>query len=367
MRYIFAQSLILLVLLMGCNRVADENVNDKNIKKDTTQTIIDNGSNSITIIGVGDIMMGTTYPFKTLPPDDGKELFSDVKNYLIDADVTFGNLEGPLLTRGGTPKICDSGSNCIAFRMPEQYAAYLKEAGFDIVSIANNHANDMGPEGRKSTQSTLDDYEIGYAGQVDCPTYTFEKSGIIYGFAAYSPSINTCDINNLDKATEIVEKLKRKSDIVIVSFHGGAEGSSHQHVTGSREYFLDEDRGNVYEFAHTVIDAGADIVFGHGPHVTRAIELYKNKFIAYSLGNFCTYAKFGLNGVLGIAPIMKLYIDKKGNFLKGEIFPIKQIKKGIPVYDESKKVIEIIRNLTKTDFPESDLEIDDSGNVKLSE
>jgi hypothetical protein len=225
----------------------------------------------------------------------------------------------------------------------------------------------MGPEGRISTQETLDKYEIGYAGQTDCPTYIFEKSGITYGFAAFSPSINTNDINNTEKAKEIVENLKSKADLVIVSFHGGAEGTSNQHVTGNSEYFLDEDRGNVYEFAHTVIEAGADVVFGHGPHVTRAIEVYNKKFIAYSLGNFCTYGKFGLQGVLGIAPILKLYVDKQGNFLMCKIIPIKQIKRGIPVYDESNEVISKIRDLTKNDFPESDIEIDDEGNIRMSE
>ena len=360
-------AIVLFLFLTGCNKTADDNVRIENNHTDTSQTTSEIQSDTITIIGVGDIMMGTTYPFKTLPPDDGKELFSDVKRFLLKADVTFGNLEGPLLTKGGTPKKCEPESHCVAFRMPEHYASYLKDAGFNIVSIANNHANDMGPEGRLSTQETLDKYEIGYAGQTDCPTYIFGKSGITYGFAAFSSTINTCDINNLRKAKEIIENLKSKVDIVIVSFHGGAEGTSNQHVTGNSEYFLDEDRGNVYEFAHTVIEAGADVVFGHGPHVTRAVEVYNNKFIAYSLGNFCTFGKFGLQGVLGIAPILKLYVDKQGNFLRGEIIPIRQIKRGIPVYDDSNEVISKIRNLTKNDFPESNIEIDDDGNIRLSE
>jgi len=122
--------------------------NDSSVVKfeiDEDKTEVD----SIIIIGVGDIMMGSNYPVKSLPPDDGANLFSEVSEYLSDADVTFGNLEGPLLTKGGTPKQCGPESHCVAFRMPEHYAAYLKEAGFDIVSIANNHANDMGSEGRK--------------------------------------------------------------------------------------------------------------------------------------------------------------------------------------------------------------------------
>ncbi|KKK93514.1 hypothetical protein LCGC14_2692140, partial [marine sediment metagenome] len=65
-------------------------------------------------------------------------------------------------------------------------------------------------------------------------------------------------------------------------------------MTRESEIYLGYDRGNIYEFAHMVVDAGADVVFGHGPHVTRAAEIYKDRFIIYSLGNFCTYRRFNL-------------------------------------------------------------------------
>ncbi|RPI15469.1 MAG: hypothetical protein EHM58_14005, partial [Ignavibacteriae bacterium] len=91
----------------------------------------------ILVAGVGDIMMGTTYPRNVLPPDDGQYIFEDVKEYLADADVAFGNLEGPFLNEGGIPKRGkdSSSAHIVAFRMPERYAAYLKNAGFDIVSL----------------------------------------------------------------------------------------------------------------------------------------------------------------------------------------------------------------------------------------
>ena len=318
----YKRILVLFILIfsftIGCDNKQNKSSSDRDI---TNDSIASNESqkkinDTISIIGVGDIMMGSNYPSNALPPNDGEDIFSDVKDVLSDADITFGNLEGPLLTKGGTPKICGPGSHCVAFRMPEHYAEYLKDAGFDIVSIANNHANDMGKEGRISTHNTLDKYEIGFAGQTDCPAYTFECKGIKFGFAAFSPSINTCSINDLDKAIEIVGNLAKEVDVVIVSFHGGGEGASFQHVTGNREFFLGENRGNVYEFAHGLIDAGADVILGHGPHVPRAIEVYKGKFIAYSLGNFCTYAKFGLYGVLGVAPIVKIFVDKNVLVLK---------------------------------------------------
>jgi len=319
----------------------------------------------ISIIGVGDIMLGTNYPTaSSLPPNDGKNLFDDVKNILKGADITCGNLEGTFLDKGGTPKRCNDSGNCHSFRMPTRYAEYLEEAGFDFMNLANNHSGDMGEEGRESTYSTLDKYEIGFAGTLEYPTATFEKDGVKYGFAGFAPNKGTLSIINIPKAKQIISELKKNVDIVIVVFHGGAEGISAQRVSGYEETFLGENRGNVYEFAHAIIDAGADVVFGSGPHVTRAIELYKDRFIAYSLGNFCTYGKFSLNGATGIAPILKVFINKNGEFVKGEITAIKQVKRGFPVIDEDEQVIKTIKLLTQKDFPGTNLFFNEEGYIE---
>ena len=312
-------------------------------------------------------MMGTNYPSShSLPPDDGEYLFDDVSEFLQSADVTIGNLEGTLLNKGGTPKKCrDSSAHCVSFRMPEHYASYLSNAGFDIMSLANNHSGDMGDIGRKSTVKTLEKFNINYAGYITCPTTVYIKDGIKFGFTAFAPNIGTQDLLDIKSAVKTVSGLKKKCHIVIVSFHGGAEGSGAGRVPRRTEYYLGEERGDVYEFAHSIIDAGADIVFGHGPHVARGMELYKNRIIAYSLGNFCTYGKFGLSGALGIAPILKVYIDKSGEFLQGRIFPVKQIKKGMPVIDEDYKIVEFIRNLSEKDFPESELMISIDGKIEV--
>jgi len=317
------------------------------------------------IIGVGDIMPGSNYPGDgSLPPDDGKFIFDGVSEYLKDADVTCGNLEGTLLDRGGTPKKCrDSSGNCHSFRIPTRYAGYMADAGFDFLNLANNHSGDMGSEGRESTYETLKKYEIEFAGTTDYPTAVLEKDGMKYGFAGFAPNTGTVSILNLDRAAEIVEELKKECDIVIVFFHGGAEGLSAQRVTGRDETYLGEKRGNVVEFSHAVIDAGADVVFGSGPHVTRAVELYKGRIIAYSLGNFCTYGKFGLNGQMGLAPILKIYVNKKGEFLEGKIIPVKQVRRGFPVYDESNSIVRTMINLTEKDFPESGVEIGEDGKI----
>ncbi|TVQ91272.1 MAG: CapA family protein, partial [Bacteroidetes bacterium] len=144
----------------------------------------------------------------------------------------------------------------------------------------------------------------------------------------------------------------------------GAEGANHQNVTCETEFYFGENRGNVCHFARSVIDAGADIVFGHGPHVTRSVELYKDRFIAYSLGNFCTYARFNLRGENGIAPVIKVFTNNQGKFLRAEVTPIRQIGRGEPIIDRNNAAIRSLQRLTREDFPDSELVITDDGIIK---
>lgn len=313
----------------------------------------------IKIMAVGDIMMNQ-FPNDSYLPRDGKGPFDDVNTILTQADILFGNLEGTLTDEGENAKRCSDPSKCYSFRSPESYGKYLEDSGFDVMSIANNHIGDFGAIGIKNTSKTLEKHNIAYAGVFAQPSTIFEKNGITYGFCAFAPNKDCLKIHNLTNAKKIVQELKQKADIVIVSFHGGAEGFKHTHVTRKTERFYGEDRGNVYKFAHTMIDAGADIVLGHGPHVSRAFEVYNNKFIAYSLGNFCTFSRFSLDGVKGYAPIAEVVLDLEGNFIKGKLHSAKQIDEIYPFMDE-KGALKEIKRLTEEDFPESKLLFEEDG------
>ena len=164
----------------------------------------------------------------------------------------------------------------------------------------------------------------------------------------------------------MVRELEERCDVLIVSVHGGAEGADHQHMTRESEVYLGYDRGNIYEFAHAVIDAGADVVFGHGPHVTRAAEIYRDRFIIYSLGNFCTYRRFNLRGPNGIAPLIKLKVAGDGRFLEGQVVPVYQPGEGGVRPDPQKRAIFKLRDLTREDFPEIPLLIDDEGVIRYN-
>ncbi len=320
---------------------------------------------NITIIGVGDMMLGTNYPSSSyLPANGGKDLLADLEELLSSADVTFGNLEGAILDSGGTAKRCNNPNLCYVFRSPESYIDHFVNAGFDVLSIANNHSGDFGPQGRKRTKEVLKAANIEFAGLAGTDEMAiFEKNGVKYGFCAFAPNVGTVDVRNISKAKQIVAQLAAETDIVIVSFHGGAEGSKHQHMTFKTEYYYGENRGNVYNFAHAVVDAGADIVFGHGPHVTRAAELYKDRFIIYSLGNFCTYGRFNLSGEAGIAPVIELEVAPDGAFIKGRAIPVYQQKTHGPKIDGQKRAVKTLQRLIAADFPDSTLVVDDDGNL----
>ena len=246
------------------------------LAKDSTS----NEKKEIKIVGVGDIMLGTAYPSKRyLPPnEDCRPLLEDVKPYLLEADISFGNLEGVLVDGGKMSKNCKDTLKCYAFRMPEKFASCLSEPGFDILSLANNHSGDFGDFGRKRTMHLLDSLKIEHAGLETKPSAEFIRDGVKYGFIAFAPNKGTLDLLKTDEAVKMVKALADSNDIVIVSFHGGAEGKAYQHLTKETEEFYGENRGNIYEFSHKMIDAGADVIFGHGPHVTRAMEIYNNRF-----------------------------------------------------------------------------------------
>lgn len=316
---------------------------------------------TISIIGVGDIMMGTNFPKEDYLPPKGKNLLDSVKHILRDADVTFGNLEGVLLDDGGDPKKCNNPKACYLFRSPEYMALYLLDAGFNVMSVANNHTGDFGAPGRQNTARLLDSLGISFAGTTDHRYATFQVNDVNYGFAAFAPNKGTVSIHDSIGAVKLIQMLDSLSDVVIVSFHGGAEGKKHEHIPREIETYYGENRGDVYAFSHALIDAGADVIFGHGPHITRAIEVYNDRFIAYSLGNFCTYARFNLSGPNGIAPIVKIKVNRDGEFLGGRIYPIKQVGLGMPVIDKNKSAIFKIRELTHIDIPETKIAIDDNG------
>lgn len=322
---------------------------------------------TVTVIGVGDIMLGTSFPDSSTLPSKPQNLLSQVDHIISSADLAVANLEGCMIDKGGEPKECwGKTERCFIFRMPESYTHYILDAGFDAINLANNHVRDMGYQAYRRTMEVFDSLGLGHAGIYDAPSVIIKRNGIAFGFAGFSPHWATSRMQNDENVTKVISELDKQCDIVVAMFHGGGEGEEYDHTPRETEIYKNTIRGNVYHFAHTAIDAGADIVFGSGPHVTRAVELYKDRFIAYSLGNFCTYKRFNLEGLRGIAPLMKVHTDSKGNFISAEAIAIEQHYPGYPALDPEKRAVKEIQRLTQEDFPEMDsiLVIEDSGLIK---
>lgn len=330
-----------------------------------TTTLLVGQEKTVKLVAVGDIMMGTNYPASHyLPKGDGAYLWDNVRDLLDSADITFGNHEGVLLTEGGTAKRCNNPKACYVFRTPEKFAFNFKEVGFDFLSLANNHANDFGSVGRKNTQKVLDELGIAHAGSTEKPYVIKEIDGLKIGLAAYAPNRGTRSLHALEEIKSTMRLLRDSCDIVIASFHGGAEGAKNRHVTRKRETYYGENRGNVYELAHMMIDNGADVIIGHGPHVVRAVEVYKDKFIAYSLGNFLTYKRFSMRGYAGESPVLELVLTDSGDFVSGQIHSFRQEYDHLgPRLDPNNGAASSIKNLTESDFPNSKIDIDESGKI----
>lgn len=322
-------------------------------------------TSEIVFAAVGDIMLGSAFPDESgLPPDDGASELAEVTPVLSRADVAFGNLEGPLADGGTSAKCARSQpGHCYAFRSPSRYARRLAAAGFRVLGLANNHAGDFGAQGRASTRRALDAVGVAHAGEPG-DVARLEVKGHRLAVVAFATSDGTLDLRDLDGARRVVAGLVAEGDLVVVSFHGGAEGAAHQHVPAGPEEFLGEDRGDLRAFARAVIDAGAALVLGSGPHVVRGMEVYRGRLAAYSLGNFATYGSFNLSGPNGLSLILEVRLGPDGSFRGGRVYPVRQEKPGGPHLDRRGLVVPLLRSLSVEDFGESAVVVDDDGTLR---
>ncbi|MFA6603940.1 MAG: CapA family protein [Patescibacteria group bacterium] len=238
----------------------------------------------ISLVAVGDLMLSRTVAQRLAANGGPEAAFARVRDYLRAGDITFGNLETALLSG----RAIQPGE--MVFRSDPAAAASLASAGFDVLSLANNHVPNFGAAGILETLKYLDAAAVAHAGAGADATAArapaiVERSGLRFAFLAYNdadvvpagyfaaadhPGTAAMDIENL-KAD--IAAARAAADIVVVSMHSGTE------------YVPDPNRRQT-AFAHAAIDAGADLVIGHHPHVVQTVETYAGKPIIYSLGNF---------------------------------------------------------------------------------
>lgn len=261
----------------------------------------------LTLGFVGDIMLDRGIKSSVAKYGNGDYIFpfEKIKDYLNSFDILFGNLEGPISDKGTL-----SGS-IYSFRMNPRSAKSLKEAGFDILSVANNHIGDWGKAAMKDTFQNLKDADVAYSGGGNNKEEAYEIKMIVSGdtkiaYLSFSEfgrgyleaGADTAGIAIIsdEKLKLGIEKARAENDIVIVSFHFGDE-------------YKKEPNAYQKSIAHKTIDYGADLVVGHHPHVVEPIEKYKDKYIAYSLGNFVFDQHFSKETMEGL--VLKATVENK--------------------------------------------------------
>ncbi len=331
--------------------------------------------NTITIKAVGDIIPGTNFPNHRLPRFREQLLPKSVRTHLQGSDILFGNFESSLTNYPYTAKDFESSltnypytakdisrGQVFAFRSPPAYAQLFAEAGFNVLNMANNHAMDFGPVGFKDTKKNLEAVGIATLGHKNQILY-LEANNIPVAMVGFSPYEMYNSIHNLGAAQALIAEAKNKANIVVVSMHAGAEGTGALHVKNQTEFFYGENRGNSIKFARNMIDAGADLVLGHGPHVPRAMEIYKGKIIAYSLGNFLGYRTLSTNAQTGDSMILEVKLNPAGDLVSSKIIPIRMDRQGIPHVDQSFRTVKLMRYLNNQAFPKNPVKINNKGEV----
>ncbi|MBC1239829.1 CapA family protein [Nostoc sp. 2RC] len=316
---------------------------------------------TITIKAVGDIIPGTNFPNYRLPRFQDQLLPKSVRNHLQGSDILFGNFESSLTNHPYTTKDINR-EQVFAFRSPPAYAQLFAKAGFNVFNMANNHAMDFGLVGFKDTKKNLEAAGIATLGHKNQILY-LKANNIPVGMIGFSPYEMYNSIHNLVAAEKLVAQAKKNANIVIVSMHAGAEGTEALHVKNQTEFFYGENRGNSINFARKMIDAGADLVLGHGPHVPRAMEIYKNKIIAYSLGNFLGYRTLSTNAQAGDSLILEVKLNSSGNLVSSKIIPIRMDKQGIPQVDRHFRTLKLMRYLNNKAFPKNPVKINNKGEI----
>ncbi|MEX5718377.1 CapA family protein [Geodermatophilus maliterrae] len=312
----------------------------------------------VEVSAVGDVIMGAT---PELPPDNGRHLFDAVADRLT-GDVVLANLDQALTDIATSTKCGANSSDCFAFRTPPSYAGWLREAGFTVLNLANNHSHDFGDAGLRDSQAALTAEGLQYTGMPE--QVTLQDIGslrvAILGFAPYGWAQSLLDI---PAAQQLVGQAAEQADVVLVTIHAGAEGADQTHVRPGPEIFLGENRGDAMAFARAVIDAGADAVLGAGPHVLRGMEWYRGRLIAYSMGNFTGYRTLSNDGPAGIGGIVTLRLAADGTWHSGQLVSTVMVDPGLAQLDPAQQALGLVRDLSRADFGACGVDLTTTGEL----
>jgi len=299
---------LIVILVIGCSGSESIRDNGSTIQEEPqgsmTQQTAGQEEQELVLSFAGDMMFDKSVA-GFIKSKGGDYVFQGYEKYLKSSDAVFGNLE-TALSSGGKP-ILDKEHT---FRSDPQLADFMRKYNFTAMSLANNHSLDYGRPAFVDSMRHLKDKGICYGGgghnkKEAIDGVVFKRKGLDIGFIAFTGVVPSVDWYATEKRPGIigaykvheaevlsaVSSLDSRCDILVVSVHWGKEGST-------------AVRKQEAELAHKLVDAGADVVMGHHPHVVQSFELYKDKLIMYSLGNFIfttSYAEISNRTILATA------------------------------------------------------------------
>lgn len=294
-----------------------------------------------------------------VPEDGGAHHFDAVRPWFT-GDLVTGNLEQVISDDTGYDK-CGTDADCLAFRSGPATAKYF--AGFDLLNMANNHTKDFGDEGYANTRKNLGANGIRAVGDRDeivC-TRIGDTTVAMIGFAPYQGFNRVTDLRHVRM---VVAAAAASADVVVVQAHMGAEGPDANVVTPGVERMYGENRGDPVAFAHAAVDAGADLVLGHGPHTLRGAEFYKGRLIAYSLGNFGGGGVFGAEQATRYGVYLDVSLRPDGTFVRGRMRSAHfAFEGGAPLPDPDGRAAALVDDFSRRDFPATAPRIAEDGTL----
>ena len=299
----------------------------------------------ISLVWGGDVTLGSKYGH---PPQRGWPELAPVARELRAADVAAVNLEGTF--GSGGPSKCAGGlANCFAFQAPAANAGTLRRAGVDVVNQANNHAHDFGAPGQAMTHRALRAAGVQWTGAPG-RIRVLRRHGTRIAFAGFSTYPWSAPMASDAAVRALIHRAARRADVVVALFHAGAEGATRTHVPYGAEHAYGEYRGDSRHFARVAVDAGADLVLGSGPHVLRGLQVYRDRLIAYSLGNLAGWHNFGTGGTTGTSALLHVNVAPDGRLVHGAITSLRLDRVGVPHRDPSRTAERLMRAVSRADF-----------------
>jgi hypothetical protein len=287
-----------------------------------------------------------------LPSPDS--LLAPLRPLLIDADIVLLNVEGAIGEGPPARRKCAPGStSCFAFRSPIAAAAALRGVAPEarvVGNVANNHARDAGDPGWRATARHLRDADVHVTGMDTVPELVALPSGDTVAFLGFSAWAGP-SVSDLAAVRRHVRRAAERHRYVVVTFHAGAEGSRATRTPNAVEVAFGENRGNSVAFAREAAESGADVIFGHGPHVMRGAQWIGDALVFYSLGNLVTYGPFTFSEPLNRGALACATLHPDGGVLAAELRSTRQRAPGIVSADSAHTAATLVDQLSRLDFP----------------